>query len=141
MSSDEWDYLLRRSSGSKYGGATVGGKKGFVILPDDWTTPAGRTFNSGVSSNNSYTADEWAVMEDAGAVFLPAAGNRPSSTSGISNVGTNGFYWTSTGYDEAGMYAYSVKFGGTYSSSYAYDADFKSERHHGLSVRLVYEVR
>ena len=139
LSKAEWDYLLRRSSGSKYGGATVGGKKGFVILPDDWITPAGRTFNPGVSRNNSYTADEWAVMEAAGAVFLPAAGNRPSSTSGISNVGTTGFYWTTTGYDPT--YAYSVKFGGTGSSSYAYDADYESERHHGLSVRLVYEVR
>lgn len=139
LSSDEWDYLLNRSSGTKYGGATVGGKKGFVILPDDWTTPAGRTFNPGVSSNNTYTADEWAAMEAAGAVFLPAAGNRPSSTSGISNVGTNGFYWTSTGYDNT--YAYSVKFGGSGSSSYAYQADYKSERRHGLSVRLVYEVR
>ena len=139
LTSAEWDYLLKRSSGTKYGGATVDGKKGFVILPDDWTTPAGRTFTPGVSSNNSYTADEWAVMEDAGAVFLPAAGNRPSSTSGISNVGTHGFYWTTTGYDPT--YAYSVKFGGTGSSSYAYDADYKSERHHGLSVRLVYEVR
>ena len=130
---------MKRSSGTKYGGATVDGKKGFVILPDNWTTPAGRTFNSGVSSNNTYDTDEWADMEAAGAVFLPAAGNRPSSTSGISNVGTNGFYWTSTGYD--GTYAYSVKFGGTGSSSYAYDADYKSERRHGLSVRLVYEVR
>ncbi len=136
LSKAEWDYLLRRSSGSKYGGATVGGKKGFVILPDNWTTPAGRTFTPGVSSNNMYSTDEWEDMEAAGAVFLPAAGNR---TSDISNVGNNGFYWTSTDYNDT--WAYSVKFGGAYSSSYAYEADFKSDRHHGLSVRLVYEVR
>ena len=138
LTSDEWGYLLRRSSGTKYGSATVDGKKGFVILPDDWTT-AGPTFNPGVSSNNSYTADEWAVMEAAGAVFLPAAGNRISSTSGISNVGNHGFYWTSTGHGSS--QAYSFKFGGTGSSSYAYNANYESERHHGLSVRLVYEVR
>ena len=139
LSKTEWNYLLGRSNGTKYGGATVDGKKGFVILPDDWTTPAGRSFTYGVSSNNVYSRDEWKDMEDAGAVFLPAAGNRPSSTSGISNVGINGFYWTSTGYDDT--YAYSVNFGGTGSSSYAYNANYKSERRHGLSVRLVYEVR
>lgn len=140
LSKTEWNYLLGRSNGTKYGGATVDGKKGFVILPDNWNTPAGRSFTSGVSSNNVYSRDEWKDMEAAGAVFLPAAGNRPSSTSGISNVGTAGFYWTST-VDNNATYAYSVKFGGTGSSSYAYNANYQSERHHGLSVRLVYEVR
>ena len=141
LSKTEWNYLLGRSNGTKYGCATVGDKKGFVILPDNWATPAGLNFTSGVSSNNVYSRDEWRDMEDAGAVFLPAAGNRPSSTSGISNVGTNGFYWTSTGHNNNGMCAYSFKFGGTGSSSYAYNANYESERHHGLSVRLVYEVR
>lgn len=141
LTSDEWGYLLGRSNGTKYGSATVDGKKGFVILPDNWTTtPAGLSFTSGVSSNNVYSMDEWKDMEDAGAVFLPAAGNRPSSTSGISNVGNHGFYWTSTGYNDPTK-AYSFKFGGTGSSSYAYNANYESNRHHGLSVRLVYEVR
>ena len=39
-------------------------------------------------------ASNWAVMEAAGAVFLPAAGQRTSSNT--TNVGTAGNYWTTS---------------------------------------------
>ena len=43
---------------------------------------------------NTYTADQWAAMEEAGAVFLPAAGERNGTR--VRSVGYWGEYWTST---------------------------------------------
>ena len=98
LTSTEWTYLLtqRPNASQLKGMATVENTPGYVILPDDWTCPAGLTF---VNSNSSYTANvynasNWAVMEAAGAVFLPAAGQRTSSNT--TNVGTAGNYWTTS---------------------------------------------
>ena len=83
LTDDEWQYLLGTRSGaaSKVGVAQVIGLEGLVILPDNWTLPAGLTFNSGFASDsqeykdvNQYTAMQWDKMEKAGAVFLPACG-------------------------------------------------------------------
>ena len=98
LTSTEWTYLLtlRPNADQLKGMATVENTPGYVILPDDWVCPAGLTF---VNSNSSYTANvynatNWAVMEAAGAVFLPAAGQRTSSST--TNVGTVGNYWTTS---------------------------------------------
>ena len=98
LTSTEWTYLLtqRPNASQLKGMATVENTPGYVILPDDWVCPAGLTF---VNSNSSYTANvynatNWAVMEAAGAVFLPAAGQRTSSST--TNVGTAGNYWTTS---------------------------------------------
>ncbi|MBR3544184.1 MAG: hypothetical protein IKN82_10910, partial [Treponema sp.] len=40
-----------------------------------------------------YTAEQWAVMESAGAVFLPVTGERSGSTVGYL---TTGYYWSAT---------------------------------------------
>ena len=94
----EWTYLLtlRPNASSLRGAATVENVPGYVILPDDWTCPAGLTFVCTDSNytTNAYNAANWSSMETAGAVFLPAAGSRLSST--ISGVGTDGNYWTSS---------------------------------------------
>ena len=68
----------------------------FEDLPDDWTCPSGLTFVNSDSSytSNVYNAANWALMEAAGAVFLPAAGQRTSSNT--TNVGTVGNYWTTS---------------------------------------------
>ena len=98
LTSTEWTYLLtlRPNANQLKGMATVENTPGYVILPDDWVCPTGLTF---VNSNSSYTANvynatNWAVMEAAGAVFLPAAGQRTSSST--TNVGTVGNYWTTS---------------------------------------------
>lgn len=80
----EWYYLFeqRPDALQKRGGALVGGILGWVILPDDWSTPEGIAPFVGqykVKYNkdlpNNYTFDEWEKMELAGAVFLPQSGN------------------------------------------------------------------
>ncbi|MCQ2296548.1 MAG: hypothetical protein MJZ45_04030 [Bacteroidales bacterium] len=95
LSYDEWCYIMSRrvDGASKRGVGTVNGVHGLILLPDTWTLPAGLTFNSGFSSwtRNQYTAAQWAEMETAGAVFLPAAGGR---TDGYNNS-DRGYYWMS----------------------------------------------
>ncbi|MCR5724827.1 MAG: Ig-like domain-containing protein [Treponema sp.] len=98
---DEWNYVVktRTDADSKKGAATVNNIKGWILLPDDWTLPDGACFTSGFASEyttNSYTADEWVVMENAGAVFLPAAGDRLGTALPMSFCANQGYYWTAT---------------------------------------------
>ena len=98
LTKDEWNYVLttRADADSKKGAATVIYMPGWILLPDDWTLPAGVSFTAGAASGyttNSYTAGEWAAMESAGAVFLPVTGLRAGSS--ISRP-DEGYYWSTT---------------------------------------------
>ena len=73
---------------------------GLILLPDSWTCPEGITFRSGFASEYSeqayadyqtFTLAQWEKLEAAGAVFLPASGNRFGSS--IYDVQTRGYYW------------------------------------------------
>ncbi len=109
LSKAEWEYLIsesqmpgdshRANANTLWGGARLYAnddaknnhwndpnyyKNGLIILPDNWILPSGSSFVARAradSGNNKYTYEEWAVMEAAGAIFLPAAG----STSGQDN--------------------------------------------------------
>jgi len=128
---NEWNYVLkeRTDASSLNGSATVNGVTGLILLPDDWSTPAGVAFKAGMNGleNNTYTVNEWAKMEANGAIFLPAAGYRVGTD--VNVVGSYGYYWSST----ANGYYYA------YYLSFLYDtADmYYDDRGGGLSVRLV----
>ena len=129
LSMNEWCYVIygRADASAKRGAATVCGVHGMALLPDNW---GGGTFTAGFNGwgTNVYDASSWAAMEDAGAVFLPAAGSRYGTELG--GVGTSGGYWSSTpdGENHAyGMYCYD-------SSVVNYVSD---TRNYGHSVRLV----
>lgn len=129
LSWNEWIYVLRdrNNAASKCGAATVCGVHGMVLLPDNWN---GGTFKAGFNGwiKNVYDASLWPDMEDAGAVFLPAAGKRYGTE--VSNVGMSAYYWSSTPGNED--VAYGMGFGGYY-------VDFGGEfvQSYGRSVRLV----
>ena len=136
LTNKEWSYLLisRANASSKRGIGNINGVGGLIILPDIWTQPSGYTFNSGLPSSNSwthnnYTLAQWAVMEAAGAVFLPAAGVRWGTD--VLNVGDKGRYWSPSPDGERyalNRYCYpSASFSSTYASNRSY----------GLSVRPV----
>ena len=57
-------------------------------------------------TTNTYSAEQWAILEAAGAVFLPAAGYRSSNQ--VYQIGTNGYYWTSSSNND--LNAYSIQF-------------------------------
>ena len=145
LTADEWDYLLdERSDADQLVGVAriqLGEKiyaNGLVLLPDDWTCPAGVTFKSGFSTTHSlqayadyqtFTLADWQQLEAAGAVFLPASGFREGSFVGY--MQSSGYYWSATpdGSDKA-YYMFFI------SDSYV-SYNYSRNRYSGLAVRLV----
>lgn len=126
LSKDEWHYLLTRNNSTYFGYGTVAGKYGVFFLPDDWVQPAfAPEMNPLNREHNNYTAEEWALMAKAGAIFLPYAGRRIGTS--INKVGEEGYYWTST-YDKDNEAIY-FKFG----QSNHFVTDYID---YGCSVRL-----
>ena len=141
LTNGEWNYLRynRTNANDLCGVAQVNGVNGLILLPDGWSCPDGVTFRSGFHDSygvdyyaayQTFTAAEWSKMEVAGAVFLPAAGDRFGS--GVSYVQYYGSYWSATEYDGDDAY---------YLSFYSDDAGmYDSDRYYGQSVRLVKDL-
>ena len=115
LTNDEWAYLFcgRENAARLFATGNVNRIPGMILLPDNWQTPAGQVFypsttkgliyqadhdcfyaNEGGGNfyHNTYTTEQWQVMEQAGAVFLPGSGVRVGTTVG----GTFGYYHSST---------------------------------------------
>lgn len=92
----EWQYLLteRPNANNLFGHACVCGIKGLVILPDDWSHwEYFASFNVAHGfDSNQYNESGWSIMEDLGAIFLPAAGY--SNGDHTLYEGDLGYYWT-----------------------------------------------
>ena len=140
---EEWQYMLFTRDASSLNGTTnarfakaqVNGKAGTIIFPDTYTHPTELALPTNINNtsaaftSNSYTANEWVQMEDAGAVFLPAAGWRNGTT--VNNVGELGDYWSSTcGTTQSN--ASGIQF-----TSSTFVAQQNYYRRNGESVRLV----
>lgn len=128
---EEWNYLFtgRYDAYNKYGGARVNGVAGIVVLPDDWSKPAGVSFSSSKSySANNYDIASWREMEKAGAIFLPAAGRRDGKK--MFKHGTDGDYWSSM--SKGSGRAYNIDF----VDGKLLPAD-DSPTKHGFAVRLI----
>ena len=142
----EWDYLIntRKKDGNLlYGEGKVGNcTPGLIILPDDWICPDDLTFSPGHASGfkaNFYTYSEWAQMEAAGAVFLPAAGYRDGAV--VWNVGSYGNYWSSSSPNSNSAYSltfFNIDFISELVSELITDDNFY--RYYGFSVRLVSDI-
>lgn len=128
LSHDEWTYLFegREDASTKYGIATIDGKKGLVVLPDCWELPDNVTFVAGFTGN-TYTLDQWDEMESNGAILLPAAGYRNSRS--VSQVGNEGDYWSVTGVQQYNG-AHQIYFNSYFSNN-------SINCYYGFSVRLV----
>ena len=131
----EWYYLLytRTNASSKLGTGNINGVGGLIILPDNWTLPSGCSFTAGFASgwdwtHNSYTLPQWVQMEDAGAVFLPAAGLRDGMSCGVADYG---YYWSSA--PDNVYISYGMDF-----HSFDLDASNPHDPHYGFSVRPVH---
>ena len=141
LSYDEWYYLryTRTNADALCGVAQVNGVNGLIFLPDNWTCPEGVTFKSGFHSSygvdyyaayQTFTAEQWAKFETAGAIFLPAAGRRYGST--VSGVQGRGYYWSATEYGSYGAYDLGFVSDGASMANYNHS--------YGLSVRLVNRI-
>lgn len=139
LTSDEWGYLRwsRPRATELCGIAQVNGINGIVFLPDNWQNTAELTFVPGFDVNygsqyfgahQSFTAEQWAAMEAAGAVFLPAAGFADSDLVTIVHPSYFGRYWSATA--------------GTCFEFYSREAGREAnDLTRALSVRLVKDVQ
>lgn len=141
LKSAEWTYLFqtRTDAANKFGYATVAGKNGIIIVPDEFTDPmkngGSNAFVGSTTTGfnaNVYTEDYWTAMEAAGCVFLPAAGDRYGTS--VDYAGSAGLYWSSSYGSVAGS-AYNMNFNSGYLDPSGIDY-----RYYGFSVRLVRPV-
>ncbi len=150
LTNDEWSYLLsnRTNANNLIGVARINLNadgteyaNGLILLPDNWTCPAGVTFKSGLASENSvqayadyqtFTLSDWQQLEAAGAVFLPASGNRYGDGADAYD-GLYSGYWLATPYGS--YYAGTFIFSSNEAKTYGY-----WNRGSGHAVRLVTDL-
>jgi hypothetical protein len=139
LTSAEWTYLLNTrttTSGVRYAKATVDGKTGLIVLPDDWS----ESYHALASANtdnvaytyNTFDAAIWSSdFEAHGAVFLPAAGYRLGTS--VEHVGVHGNYWSAS--PDGANYAWYLAF----HESHLLPA-YNYNRVTGEAVRLVSDI-
>lgn len=124
MTENEWKYLFQNRPGATVGTTTgvrhhtayintaddgTGGVLGILLLPDGatftddeatWGTPNKEYPKSySAADYTKCTAEQWNNLEAKGAVFLPAAGYKPSEQ----NLWLNdAYYWSATEYSGSG---------------------------------------
>ena len=142
LSQSEWDYVFNTrntTSGIRYAKANVNNVNGVILLPDNWNSSTYNLNNTNINnanfSSNTITASQWTILENAGTVFLPAAGNRYGTD--VFSVGTEGNYWSASSSYEPEA-ACNVSFGDSYLYLFP---DGGSYRYFGHSVRLIVPLR
>ena len=151
---DEFRYILQSRSASVVRGKSdarffnlyltdQNGLAGIVLLPDNYVLPEGISNNltanhiNQISTAVSLTYAELEKLEEAGAVFLPAAGYRNGTTVYTSSDGWPiGAYWTSTAVPNVDTNATSIWFGKESGTLYL-NYEILKGRHLGMSVRLI----
>ena len=143
----EMDSLFNHRAASTLGGAVarytkakVGTTYGVIIFPDSYAHPEDVSVPIGIGetggagwNGNSYSIADWTKMEEAGAVFLAAAGYR-SGNYMSNNTNVQGYYWTTTLSNDYN--AYIVQFSETIMNASSYN----STKARGCSVRLVQDL-
>lgn len=155
LTKNEYEYLFvnRPDAELLFALGKVRGIKGLILLPDEWNTPKEVTFtpstqnglrytgdyySNDISNNfsdNTYTAEQWYVMEQAGAIFLPMAGELSGTPIQYNNV-KESRYWSATNDDTYTYMGYALSFG----SDYLHPKDYVYLTS-SFSVRLVQDVK
>ena len=154
LTGDEWNYVFNTRttpSGIRYAKANVNDVNGVILLPDDWDANSYSLSNTNSSnasfSSNILTASQWSILEQAGAVFLPAAGQRypydlsQGLTAYVSNVGSNGYYWSTTSASITVKSIYRAAKTLSFSDSMLNSDASSSGLYMGYSVRLVHNAQ
>ena len=157
LTKDQWNYLLNQRGAGKKQIARVGTVFGVMLFPDEWTMPSGISvaaqYDSYFKVNvYNYTLNQWTELENAGALFMPAAGRRFGGygntyrADGITNIGeeyklqycTNDFaaYWTSTKNDDGTKVNYLLNLGNKGAKYSTLELGWVEYGHAGHSVRL-----
>ena len=142
----EWYYLFyTRSTPSniRFVKAQVNNTNGVILLPDDWNATIYNLNNTNSKeasfSSNVISISQWATLENAGAVFLPAAGGRTETT--VFHLGDRAYYWSSSSWitNSGNNYAVALSFG-VNNQGNDFLGFYTDARYTGHSVRLVREV-
>jgi hypothetical protein len=140
MTKDEWEYLVfnRDNASSLHGVAQIDGKNGLIMLPDNWKCPEGITFKAGFHADwgaehygqyQTFSAEQWSKLEEAGAIFISAAGMRRWGDP-PTEIHRYCRYWSATKNGDSNAYY-------QFFLANAANKDKSTNRSHGLSVRLV----
>lgn len=140
LTKEEWGYIFDGRitvSGIRFAKAKLSNMAGVILFPDSWSSniySINSPNNGDVDySNNVITSSQWVVLEENGAVFLPAAGYRQSTN--VSEVGVYGTYWSSS-------YINTVSAGYLlFDSDYLNPQNGSYGRNYGRSVRLVQDYQ
>lgn len=142
--SDEMDYILFQRDASTVCGTAnarflhvdIGAIQGILIFPDFFSWPDGvptpqASYINDVTYNHTLpiSMDDWAILEQAGCIFLPPSGYRTNTTYNT----TVNLYWTSTHFSED--QSLSIVFGSNSRSGNL--SKEPNNRYAGLAVRLV----
>ena len=162
LTADEWGYLLfdRPNATKLVGAGTVNGQNGLFILPDNeidgifinhtgeevrfvsfadkGAQNDGDYWYYGISeifAHNTYSIEEFKILESKGVVFLPSSAFRAADVfmTGMTSSIIEGYYWTGTPHDEEKAYIVYIFSNGLRSRT-------ENFRSNGFSVRLVYEI-
>ncbi len=148
LSKNEWFFILKERNASTVNGipnarfvkARVNNVFGVVLFPDEYTHPTGIGQPTGINventNENNYSTTEFALMQAAGAVFLPAAGKRYVNTVNELDIV---HYWSVT-YDNRST-AYELKYDPNSLNDLNPLKLIPRVRCDGLSVRLVCPFR
>ena len=144
LSDSEWNYVMQYRSNAIYkrSSATVEGTRGTILLPDAWILPSGVSFTANASDYeiNNYNTAQWNLMENAGAVFFPWAGQRSFYDGNIRYENIPGgyrsaVYWSSSHYSSSSSSSNEYAL---HPSLYDFNSNsFTVTREFGLPVRLV----
>jgi len=144
----EWEYLLDKRTGNRapeigtqtdarYAEVKVNNIPGVLVFPDVFTWPSDvatiptkfNTYSSTWNSVNYSTAD-FAKLETAGCLFLPAAGYRDKNNTAFTNVATAGYYRSTTIYTTSSSY-------NLYFTNNSFNSTSTNAYTQAFSVRLV----
>ncbi len=150
LTTSEWQYLFKNNKW------TLGYIKTsetdsslcFFLIPDEFTAPSGvkitvistslslsEGYVDGISASsyagNTYTTEQFDTLERLGVVALPCAGYREGTS--LSDVGSYGYYWSSSALNSNGASSFYFHSTGVVSSS-------NDSRYYGNSVRIVQDV-
>ena len=148
----EWDYIINTrgdDNGARFAAAKINGKNGLLLIPDGYGVSEEKTTINGVTidkvnvssalcGDNVISSENWAKLEAAGVVFLPATGRRNDKQ--IEDGGL-GYYWSST--EKGHQESFALKFqGNTEGFGILNDTPTTNvNRHYGCAVRLVTDYR
>lgn len=145
LTQDEWSFLINDRNtlfGLRYVYARVNDVNGLIILPDTWNLDT-FPFNTTYQSDDFYSANvithfQWNILQNAGAVFLPAAGLRAMGRISYINAHTLGHYHSSsydgTWYDSGSCWVF------TFYDDCPLTCNGHCTNSFGCSVRLVQDA-